>query len=179
MESQQTWQSDNGIINLWERVGITVLNDAIGQGSCALPLDRLLTPVFNEPPVSLDDYRVERRPSHEPRSIDELTVRQALLALGLNGRVQHYPEWVRAEAWLFVALRTERDLTAVEILARAHDLGLSQSSIEHSRVRLGVVVEREKGDSYSTQRWRLPATVAANGTPADVDPRWRQFWTPV
>jgi hypothetical protein len=176
MESQQTWQADSGIINLWERAGITVLHDAIGQGSCALPIERLLMPVFSEPPVSLDDYRVERRADREPCSIDELTVRQALLALGLNGRVQHYPEWVRAEAWLFVALRTERELTAVEILARAHDLGLSQSSIEHARVRLGVVVERDKGGSYSTQRWRLPATIATDGTPADVDPRWRRFW---
>lgn len=175
MDSQQSWQADNGIINLWERVGITYLNDAMAHGACALPIDR--EPMFSvsEPPVSLEDYRIERQLGSKPRSIDELTVRQALLALGLTGRAHRYPEWVRAEAWLFMALRIECDVTAIELLARAHDLGLSQSSIEHARVRLGVIVERKLGDPYAAQRWRLPATIADAGTPADVDSRWRHF----
>jgi hypothetical protein len=46
-------------------------------------------------------------------TIDELTVRQALMTLGLTGRAHEYPEWVCAEAWLFMALRIGQRVTAV------------------------------------------------------------------
>jgi|GEM_PF-6509986 len=175
MDSQQTWQAENGIINLWERVGITVLNDAMAHGTCALPVERGPMLAVSEPPVSIEDYLIEHRLRPEPTCVDTLTIRHALLALGLTSRAHRYPEWVRAEAWLFMALRIEGTLMAVEIFARAHDLGLSLTSIEHARVRLGILVERAPGEQYTAQRWRLPESIATTGSPADVDPRWRAF----
>jgi hypothetical protein len=176
MEFQQTWQGDDGVIRLWERVGITCLHEAVGPvtGTVAT-MERGPWPACSEPPISIDDYLVEHHLREDAKSIDELTVRQALMALGLTGRAHRYPEWVRAEAWLFMALRIERKISAVEVLARAHDLGFSQSGIEHARVRLGVVTDHSDGDRHSCLRWQLPASVAECGTPAEVDPRWRRF----
>ena len=176
MEFQQTWQGDDGVIRLWERVGITYLQEAAGYVAGTAPtVERHSWPAIGEPPISIDDYLIERHLREDARSVEELTVRQALMALGLTARAHHYPEWVRAEAWLFMALRIERQITAVEVLARAHDLGFSQSGIEHARVRLGVVSDHSEGDRHSSRRWQLPASVAECGTPAEVDPRWKQF----
>ena len=175
MESQQTWQGDNGIINLWEHVGIVYLGEAPRPGARLPVLDRDIAAEAYEPPVSLDDYLVEHQLRADAASIDELTVRQALMSLGLTLRAYQYPEWVCAEAWLFMALRIERRVAAIEILARAHDLGLSQSSIEQARVRLGVVITRQLGIKHGGWRWQLPPSVGDCGTPGDVDPRWRRF----
>jgi hypothetical protein len=175
MESQQTWQGNTGIINLWERVGIAYLGGAPRQGE-SLPVSDLdLAVDAFEPPISLDDYLIEHRMRADATSIDELTVRQALMRLGLSQRAHQYPEWVRAEGWLFMALRIERCVAAVEILARAHDLGLSQPAIEQARVRLGVITTRRPGVAHGGERWQLPTAIAERGTPGDVDPRWRRF----
>ena len=175
MESQQHWQGDSGIINLWERVGIVYLGEAPRQGARLPVHDCDLSAETCEPPISLDDYLVEHRMRSEAASIDELTVRQALMSLGLTLRAYQYPEWIRAEAWLFMALRIERRVAAIEILARAHDLGLSQSSIEQARGRLGVITTRQPGSRQGGWRWQLPTSIAEHGTPGDVDPRWRRY----
>jgi hypothetical protein len=176
MESQQTWQGDNGIINLWEYVGIVYLGEAPRQAAANSPApDRESWADGFEPPVSLDDYLVEHQMRADAASIDELTVRQALMALGLSQRAHLYPEWVRAEAWLFMALRVEPRVAAIEILARAHDLGLSQSAIEQARVRLGIIITRQPGVKHGGWRWQLPPAIAERGTPGEVDPRWRRY----
>jgi len=176
METQQAWQGENGIINLWEHIGIVYLGDAPRQGASNLStLERKQWADGFEPPLSLDDYLVEHRLRAEAASINELTIRQVLMSLGLTLRAYQYPEWVCAEAWLFMALRIEQPVAAIEILARAHDLGLSQPAIEQARVRLGVVISRQPGVKQGGWRWQLPPGVAERGTPGDVDPRWRHF----
>jgi hypothetical protein len=176
MESQRHWHGDDGLIKLWEHIGIVYMGEAPGRvmGGVAA-LDRDYWADGGEPPVSLDDYLVEHQRQATAASIDELTVRQALMALGLTQRAHLYPEWVCAEAWLFMALRIERRIAAVEILARAHDLGLSQSSIEHAKARLGVVSTRQPGIRHGGWRWQLPPAIIERGTPGDIDPRWRRF----
>ncbi len=175
MESQQTWQRDNGIIDLWEWIGITYVGEAPQQGVSLPTIERDSVSDDYEPPISLDDYLVEHHLRADAASIDELTIRQALMSLGLSQRAHQYPEWVRAEAWLFAALRIERRIAGIEILARAHDLGLSQSSIEQARVRLGVVITCQPGVTHGSWRWQLPPAIAEGGMPGDVDPRWRRF----
>lgn len=176
MESQRNWHDDDGPIKLWERVGITFIGEpAYPIASSVAAPDREFWAAGYDPPVSLDDYLVEHRLRADATSIDDLTVRQALMTLGLTRRAHLYPEWVCAEAWLFVALRTERRVTAIEILARAHDLGLSQSSIEQARTRLGVISTRQPGIRHGSWRWQLPPAVIERGSPGDIDPRWRRY----
>lgn len=176
MESQRNWHGDDGVIRLWERVGITFVGEIAHPvaGSVATP-DRELWADGYEPPVSLDDYLVEHQRRADAASIDELTVRQGLMALGLTRRAHLYPEWVCAEAWLFMALRIERRVPAIDILARAHDLGLSQSSIEQAKVRLGVISTRQPSVRHGGWRWQLPPPISERGTPGDIDPRWRRY----
>lgn len=176
MDSQRTWHGDDGVIRLWEYLGISSLPDANWALAHERHVsDRELWADGDEPPVSLDDYLVEHNLRAAATSSDELTVRQALMTLGLTQRAHLYPEWVCAEAWLFVALQLERRVADIQILARAHDLGLSQSSIEQARVRLGVVSTRRPGTRHGGWRWQLPPTLNESGNPGDVDPRWRRF----
>ena len=176
MASQRNWRGDDGLIRLWEHVGIVYMRGASGpSASCTIAPDRDLWADGYEPPISLDDYLVEHQLRSEPETIDDLTVRQAMMALGLAKRAHFYPEWVCAEAWLFMALRIARRVPAVDIFARAHDLGLSKSSIEQAKARLGIVSTRQPGVRHGGWRWQLPPPVIDRGTPADVDPRWRRY----
>ena len=174
MTSQQQWRRDDGLIRLWDRVGMPFIGDVTNPFTGGGALERERVAVV-EPPVSLEDYLIERRLRAGATTVDELTIRQALMTLGLTERAHRYPEWVRAEAWLFMALRIERQLLAVDLLARAHDLGLSQSSIEQARNRLRVVTFRHPGVRHGGWRWQLPPAVGEHSTPADIDPRWRRF----
>jgi hypothetical protein len=178
MDSQRHWHGgdDHKLIGLWEHVGIVYMGTAPNQIADGMPeSDREPWADSDEPPISLDDYLVEHKLRAEATSIDELTVRQALAALGLNLRAHRYPEWVRAEAWLFMALRIGRRVAAVDILARAHDLGLPQASIEQARERLGVITTGQPDVRHGIRRWQLPPSVIERGTPADIDPRWRRY----
>lgn len=175
MEGQQRWRGDDGLIRLWEHVGIVYLGAACPAHDEAPVSDRERWEDGDKPPISLDDYLVEHGLRADAESIDELTVRQALMALGLTRRAHRYPEWVRAEAWLFMALRIGRRVAAVDVLARAHDLGLSKASVEQARARLGVVSTRQPGVRGGPWRWQLPPMVVERGTPADIDPRWRRY----
>lgn len=175
MDGQRTWQGDDGVIRLWEHVGIVYLGAACATTPDAPVTDRERWVEGNEPPISLDDYLVEHRLRADAASIEELTVRQALMGLGLTLRAHLYPEWVCAEAWLFMALRIGRRVAAVNVLARAHDLGLSKASIEQARTRLGIICTRQPGVRNGAWRWQLPPMVIERGTPADIDPRWRRY----
>lgn len=176
MDSQRYWHGDDGLIRLWEHSGINDVGVASHQSnSSGRQSDRDLWADGFDPPVSLDDYLLENHRRANATSVDELTVREALMTLGLTQRAHLYPEWVCAEAWLFVALRIERRLTAVEVLARAHDLGLSQSSIKQASVRLGVNPFRQSERRHEPWRWQLPPSIAERGTPGDIDPRWRRY----
>ena len=171
MDSQRHWHDgdDNTPIGLWEHIGIVYMGVAPNQIIDAAP------EACDEPPISLDDYLVEHKLRADATSINELTVRQALAALGLNQRAHRYPEWIRAEAWLFMALRIGRRVAAVDVLARAHDLGLPQASIEQARERLGVITTGQPDVRHGIRRWQLPPSVIERGTPADIDPRWRRY----
>ncbi len=176
MDSQRYWHGDDGIIRLWEHIGMTFVGDVPQQPSrIRRRSDRQLWADGFNPPLSIDDYLVEHRRRANATSIDDLTVREALMTLGLTRREHLYPEWVCAEAWLFVALRIEQRITAIEVLARAHDLGLSQSSINRARVRLGVIPTRQPERRHEPWRWQLPPSIAERGAPGDIDPRWRRY----
>ena len=76
MEFQQTWQGDDGVIRLWERVGITYLHEAAGHvAGTVTTMEHDSWPAFSEPPISIDDYLIEHHLREEARSIEELTVR--------------------------------------------------------------------------------------------------------
>jgi hypothetical protein len=175
MDGQRNWQGDDGLIRLWEHVGIVYMGAACATTLEAPIADRERWADGGEPPISLDDYLIERKLRADAMTIEELSVRQALMRLGLTLRAHFYPEWVCAEAWLFVALRIGRRVAAVDILARAHDLGLSKASVEQAKVRLGVVSTRQPGVRSGQWRWQLPPMVVERGTPADIDPRWRRY----
>lgn len=176
MDSQHTWHGDNGLIRLWEHAETAFLGDVSRHSSTrGRRSDRDLWAEGHDPPTSLEDYLIEHRLRDPSTSIDDLTVREALMTLGLTQRAHLYPEWVCAEAWLFVALRIERRITAIEVLARAHDLGLSQSSITQARIRLGVIPSRQSERRHEPWRWQLPPSIAERGTPGDIDPRWRRY----
>jgi len=177
MESRHHWQDDRSErpIGLWEHVGVVYMGEAPRQANGGLDTpDRELWAAGYEPPVSLDDYLVEHRLRAEAESIDELTVRQALMGLGLTRRAHLYPEWICAEAWLFMALRIGRRIAAIDILARAHDLGISKASVEQAKARLGVISTRQPGIRNGSWHWQLPPSIVERGTPGDIDPRWRR-----
>ena len=175
MDGQQNWQGDGGVIQLWEHVGIVYMGAACSTLLDAPVSDHERWVDGDEPPISLDDYLVEHRLRADAESIDELTVRQALMALGLTRRAHLYPEWVCTEAWLFMALRIGRRIPAVDLFARAHDLGLSKASVEQAKARLGIISTRQPGVRNGPWRWQLPPMIVERGAPADIDPRWRRY----
>jgi len=107
-------------------------------------------------------------------SVDGLTVRCALDAVGLRAPARFYPEWACAEAFLLVLLRTGTRLPSATVYRRANEVGLRRVAIQRARLRLGVISTRQPGIRHAGWTWSLPCELTTDDGLSIVQLRWQR-----
>jgi hypothetical protein len=111
-------------------------------------------------------------------TVETLTVRQALDAVGLLAPARFYPEWACADAFILVLLLAGGRLPAPAVFRRGAEVGLPEPAVRRAKMRLGIISTRQRCARRNVWFWHLPAELAGEAGLSDLSRRWRRWRDP-